>query len=293
MNYTGATFHICRNLRTRSFFDAVEACDHRDGVLASWCIGDTISHWAFTILESNGSGMCCCRVISAEHRKNDSGLKHEYLQLTLLFTGQNRTYIRYARIDHSFQRNPKETQKHFRAVFRDGNLNPMAEDTIIITPTPLLTDSVSLYEIYFDLEQAPTIIDLAIVLKAVTSFARRDPLNTFLCYLHARLLFEGLACTFQGRVQEGNVSQLRGNFGSLLGAIDASGRIILVKMNLCSRISNIYELLTLSEVLGRISSIRAERTRLDPVNAEVASKVKHMQVRFLFKSMQRPTDIYS
>jgi len=170
--------------------------------------------------------------------------------------------MRYARVDGAFQHSPWEVQKHYKFLLLHRGTLP-TDDIIIITTTPFQLKSVSLYEIHFNLERAPSIVDLAIVLKAASSLALTDDiLSASMCYWHARMVFESLASAVPGQIQEGNEPHRRGKFGKILGAVDVDGRFLLAKLDLCRRVSDVRELLSLSNVFQRISFFQAEVNRL-------------------------------
>jgi len=243
-----------------------------DGVLSSSFISADIPHWISIVLRQHRSRLLDCRIDSLEHRKNEEGAKHEYIQLALQCTGRSgMRYSRHIRIDRSFQRNPSCVKNHYRTLLRGGGLP--ADDTVIITPTPYRTGSFSLYAAYFHDDQRPTILDLAAVLQAVTSLAPMYDLYA-MCYWHARMSFDGLAFSFQGRIMEAHKPSSRGKFGNLK-VTEQNGRLVLTCLKrLPSWSRNFLELPTLPMVLERVAIMRAEISEAEyltePREVEVA-----------------------
>jgi len=251
-----------------------------DGVLtSSTLISDSIQNWVPTVLQQYpDSRLLDCRVVALEHRKNRGGSEHEYVLLKLRYTGLEKSHLRFARIDRSFQRNTSRVVQHYRTLLRGRPL--AADDVIIVTPTPLRTDSVSLYEAYFDHDHAPSIFDLALVLNAISSLSPDYDLWKEMCYWHARMVFEGLTRTFDGHIEEGAEPSKRGKFAGFLTLLDEEGRFLLRRRNFMQRVSDVHELPTLPRVLERISSMRAELFRVEPHNVEVCIFMSSLAFQF-------------
>jgi len=241
-----------------------------DGVLtSSTLISDSIQNWVPTVLQqySESQPILDCRVVALEHRKNRGGSEHEYILLKLRYTGLQKRHVRFIRIDRSFHRNTSRVVQQYTALLRGRPL--AADDVIIITPTAIRTGSISLYEAYFDHDHAPSIVDLAIVLDAISFLSPDYDLWKEMCYWHARMVFEGLTRTFDGRVEEGAEPNKRGKFAGFLTLVDEEGRFVVRRRNFMQRVSDVYELPTLPRVLERISFMRAELMLVKPHDTEV------------------------
>ena len=241
--------------------------DAIDGVLSAHSIGDTIEHWADNILRhKHQHHLQNCRLVSIEHRKNEDGPKHEYILVTVNCSAD----VRYIRIDRSFQRNPRDVQNHYRSLLRGRGVP--ADDTIIITSTPHHAGSFSLYAMYFDFAAAPTVYDLAIVLQAISSSSTSYSLES-MCYWYARMVFDGIAVPFNGRVEPGQKPHLRGKFTRFIQLVD-EGETLAFRAGL-PWISNVFDVPTRLELLGKIADLRQEQGRegVRAKNVEIAEEV--------------------
>ena len=226
-----------------------------DSVLSSSVISDSLPDWIDLVLQHRDR-LLECRIDSLEHRKNEEGAKHEYIQVTFQCTGHSgMRHSRHMRIDRSFQRNPSDLQSRYRTLLRGGGLP--ADDTVIITPTPYHTTSFPLYAAYFHGAQRPTLLDLVAVLRAVTSLAPYYHLYT-MCYWHAYMVFHGLAHRFDGRIEKGYKPSLRGVYRWPLRVIQKDDRLVLTGLRIFSWSCNFLELPTFSELLECIKSMRKE-----------------------------------
>ena len=236
---------------------AVDEGDAIDSVLTSSVISASLPDWIDVVLQHRDRHRLLeYRIDSLEHRKNEEGAKHEYIDLTLHCPGRSGTrHSRHIRIDRSFQQNPSDVQNHYRTLLRGGGLP--ADETVIITPTPYHTASFSLYAAYFHGTQRPTLLDLVAVLRAVASLAPYYHLYT-ICYWHAYMVFHGLAHRFDSRIEKGYRPNLRGVYRWPLRVIQKDDRLVLTGLKLLPWSCNFLELPTFSELLECIKSMHKE-----------------------------------
>ena len=234
--------------------------DWLDGVLSAHSISSTIDQWAFSVLNhEQRNRLRDCRVLWMEHRKNREGSMHEYIQVAVLCTIHSTPCFRFIRIDRSFQRNPPHTQDHHRPLLRGRSLP--ADDTLMISSTPHLAGSFSVYVMHFDFAVAPSILDLAIVLSAVTSAAPVYNLET-MCYWYARMVFESTAESFNGRVEPGQCPELRGRFTRGIRLVEKDGKFCLAILAYVPWIKrSLVALPTRLDLLSEVTHLREELER--------------------------------
>jgi len=269
---------------------AVDARDVIDSVLSSSVITTSLHDWINVVLQHRDQ-LLECRIDSLEHRKNQNGVKHEYVDLTLQCTGRSgMRYSRHIRIDRSFQRNSIDVQSHYRTLLRGGGLP--ADDTVIIAPTPYHTASFSLYAAYFHGAQRPTLLDLVAVLQAVSSLAPSYHLYT-MCYWHAYMVFRGLAQRFDGRIEKGYKPVMRGVYKWPIRVIEKDDRLVLTGLRLLPWSCNFLELPTFSEVLGCIEAMRTELSQEEqqevitehPIEVRTFMTLQSKSMNLLFSSL--------
>jgi len=225
-------------------------------VLSPHVIVDSADNWACTLLQKRDPQLLNYRLAAIEHRKNECSPYHEYVQVNLLcITDKNTRDVRYARVDRSFQRNPASVRNSYRSLFQGHSLS--ADDTIIITRTPQPTGSFSLFSMYFDYDMAPTIVDFATVLLAVTSLAPNYNLDTT-CYWAARMVFDGLAEAFDGQIELGQKPDRRGKFSRHIRLVERRGELRLTGLRNLIRTSASSPLPTRHIIANEIHRLREQ-----------------------------------
>jgi len=232
----------------------------RNSVLSLHLIGNTTDNWARILLDPQELDdlleLRNFRLIEIEHRKNEESPYHEFVQVTVQCTTIERsTHIRYARVDRSFQRNPASVRNHYRNLLRGSSLP--ADDTIFITPTPHRAGSFSMFVLYFDYTKAPTILDLANVLQAVTSSAPNYNLDS-MCYWFARMVFDGLAEAFGGQILPGQKPGRRGKFTWGIELVERGGSLRLTGLPYLTRARKSPVLPTREVISSEIHRLRKQ-----------------------------------
>jgi len=184
---------------------------------------------------------------------------HEYIQVAVLCTIQSTPCFRFIRIDRSFQRNPPHIQGYHRPLLRGRSLP--VDDTLIISSTPHLAGSFSVYVMHFDFAVAPSILDLAIILSAVTSAAPVYNLES-MCYWYARMVFESTAESFNGRVEPGQCPEHRGRFARGIRLVEKDGKFCLAVLAYVPWIRrSLVVLPTRLDLLSEVTYLREEMER--------------------------------
>lgn len=237
--------------------------DAIDAVLSSVRIGSSTDRWARALSARNHHDtltLSNCQVLAVEHRKNSKGAEHEYLLFTLRCKGPSsgRMYTRYLRTDRSFQHDSPVLHPH-KHLLRGGSLP--ADDTIHIELCPFKSDSYTLYKMTFDNEMlAPNILDLAALLQAVASLSSQYHLYTFMCYWHARTVYDALRVRFRGRQQEGERPHSRGRYAGGWAMIsNEEGQLLMTKRFSILRIgrrTHDLEMPTLPKILAQFDILR-------------------------------------
>ena len=115
---------------------------------------------------------------------------------------------------------------------------------------------------HFDFAVAPSILDLAIVLSAVTSAAPVYNLET-MCYWYARMVFEGTAESFNGRIEPGQCPEHRGRFTRGIRLVEKDGQFRLGVLAYVPwiRRSLLIALPTRLDLLSEVTRLREEMER--------------------------------
>ena len=226
--------------------------DSFDGILSDHRISNSIDDWAHAVLHhKHRSQLDGFRTVTLEHLKSRSRPRHEFVQVKVLYKHAHR----FIRVDRSFQRNSTHVRDQYRDLLRGGSLP--ADDTIIITSTPHYHDSLPMYAMSFDPKHAPTILDLAIVLLAITSSAPVYNLES-MCYWYARMVFDGVADAFGGRVVPKERPDLRGTFSGSIRLVEKNGTFTLTGLGYLPWLRQSLPLPTRQALLDDISRIRGE-----------------------------------
>ena len=243
---TFSPYQCCTPLKQSALADSF------DGILSDHRIANSIDDWAQAVLHhKQRSQLDGFRTVTLEHLKSRSRPRHEFIQVKIQYKHSHR----FIRVDRSFQRNSTHVRDQYRDLLRGGSLP--ADDTIIITSTPHYHDSFPLYAMSFDPKHAPTILDLAIVLLAVTSSAPVYNLES-MCYWYARMVFDGVADAFGGRVIPKERPDLRGTFSGSIRLVERNGTFTLNGIGYLPRLRRFLPLPTRQALLDEISRIRGE-----------------------------------